>query len=50
MRPTVGSPAPMPAMSLAPGFILTIEPKPSTEPGRNSIDALSVTSLRRSAL
>ena len=50
MRPTVGSPAPMPATSLAPGFSFTIEPKPSTEPGRSSIEALSVTSLRRSAL
>ena len=40
MRPTVGSPAPMPATSLAPGLSLTIAPKPSTEPGRSSSEAL----------
>ena len=50
MRPTVGSPAPMPATSLAPAFSFTSAPKPSTEPGRSSSEACSATSLRRSAL
>ena len=50
MRPTVGSPAPMPATSFAPDLSFTTAPKPSTEPGRSSSEACSLTSFRRSAL
>ena len=41
MRPTVGSPAPMPATTLGRRpRSLTTAPKPSTEPGRSSSEAL----------
>ena len=53
-RPTVGSPAPMaPTASRWPSArrSFTTEPKPSTEPGMKSSEALSLEiSLRRSSL
>ena len=53
MRPTVGSPAPMPPTARrwpSSRRSFTTAPKPSTEPGRSSSEALSPTSLRRSSL
>ena len=53
MRPTVGSPAPRPPTARrdpSSRRSFTTAPKPSTEPGHNSREALSPTSLRRSSL
>ena len=47
--PTVGSPAPA-AVGTVSRRSFTTAPKPSIEPGRNSSEALSPMSLRRSAL
>jgi hypothetical protein len=49
MRPTVGSPTPA-AISAGARRSFTTAPKPAIEPGRNSRDAVSPISLRRSEL